>query len=83
MAEASIVVKQQVLTHIILMFLPFFLAWFGTLFEATIAQLLQLLVWYHFRLPVWHFPMTQRKKKLSAGLFLLANRVQLHEVCPV
>ncbi len=82
MAKASIIDAHQALTYIILTLLPFFPAWFGTLFKAAIAQLLQLLVWYHFRLSVWQFPMKHRKKKLSAGLFLLANRVLLHEVCP-
>jgi hypothetical protein len=82
MDEASIVDAHQALTYIILTLLPFFLAWFSTLFKVTIAQLLQHLVWYHFCLPVWHFPMKHLKKKLSAGLFLLANRVPFHEVCP-
>ena len=82
MAKASINNAHQTLIYIILTLLPFFPAWFRTLFEATIAQLLQLSVWYHFRLPVWHFPMKHCKKKLSAGLFLLAHRVPLHEVCP-
>jgi hypothetical protein len=82
MAKASINNAHQTLIYIILTLLPFFPAWFRTLFEATIAQLLQLSVWYHFRLPVWHFPMKHRKKKLFVGLFLFAYRVPSHEVCP-
>jgi hypothetical protein len=82
MAKASIIDAHQALLYIILTLLPFFLAWFGTLFKAAIAQLLQLSVWYHFRLPVRHFPIKHHKKKLSAGLFLLAHRVPSHKVCP-
>jgi hypothetical protein len=61
MVEASIINAHQALTYIILTLLPFFPAWFSTLFEAAIAQLLQLSVWNHFCLPVWHFPMKHRK----------------------
>jgi hypothetical protein len=35
-----------------------------------------------FPRPCSAFPMKHCKKKLSAGLFLLAHRVPLHEVCP-
>jgi hypothetical protein len=39
MAEASIKDGHQVLTFVLLMLLPLFLAWFSSLSEATIAQL--------------------------------------------
>ncbi len=55
MAEASIDNGHQVLTDVLLTLLPLFLAWFSSLFDATIAQLLQLSFWYHLRLPVRHF----------------------------
>jgi hypothetical protein len=82
MAEASIDDRHQVLTYVLLMLLLLFLAWFSSLYEATIAQLLQLLFWYHLRLPVQNFHVKHLKKKLSARLLLLANRDQSLKVRP-
>jgi hypothetical protein len=44
------------------MLLPLFLAWFSSLFKATIAQLLQLSFWYHLRLRLT-FPRETSKEK--------------------
>jgi hypothetical protein len=82
MTKASIDDGHQVLTYVLLTLLPLFLAWFSSLFEATIAQLLQLLFWYHLRLPVQRFHAKHCKKKLSARLLLLANRDQSLKPCP-
>ena len=74
MAEATINNVQQALTYILLPLLPFIFTWFGSLLTTTATQLYDCQLSNQLHLPLCHFPIKHRKKKLSTRSLLLAKR---------
>ena len=80
MAEATIDNAQLATTYILLTFLPFIISWFGSLLTTTTIQLYDCHLSNQFHLPLCHFPVKHRKKKLSARSLLLAKRASRHKM---
>jgi hypothetical protein len=80
MAEANIDNAQHAMTYILLTFLPFFGSWFGSLLTTTTIQLYDCQLSNQLHLPLCHFPVKHRKKKLSTRSLLLAKRASRHKV---
>ena len=80
MAEATIDNAQLATTYILLTFLPFIFSWFGSLLTTTTIQLYDCHLSNQFHLPLCHFPVKHRKKKLSTRSLLLAKRASRHKM---